>query len=139
MDVGFTQTLDFFLGLGQRLQGLKLALDGDLGAGKTHFVRALLEALEPGLGLQVTSPSFALCNRYVGSALVIDHFDLYRLEDPEELEEIGLYDSLDDPNRVSLVEWAGKFKGVAPHCTHRLRIELTPEGRVYKIEKIQPQ
>jgi len=137
MDVGFTQTLAYLLGLGKGLKGLKLALDGDLGAGKTYFVRALLEAMEPGLGLQVPSPSFALCNRYVGSEFEIDHFDLYRLEDPQELEETGLFESLDDPGRISLVEWAGKFKGVVPQCNFLLQIEITPTGRAYKIKEIQ--
>ncbi|MDT8445934.1 MAG: tRNA (adenosine(37)-N6)-threonylcarbamoyltransferase complex ATPase subunit type 1 TsaE [bacterium] len=138
MERDFKTALEFFSSLEvPRRRGLKLALDGNLGAGKTHFVRALLDCWEPGLSAQAASPSFGLCHNYVGSALVFDHFDLYRLEDRAELEETGLFESLSDPNRVTLVEWAELFPEVYRFCN--LRLWITEEGkrRHYQIQQIE--
>ena len=87
-----------------------ILLKGDLGAGKTEFVKGLAEGLaaaEP-----VTSPTFTLMNVYEGF-LTIYHFDLYRLEQPEELEGIG-FDEFVGGNGVAVVEWPDRFPSEMP-------------------------
>ncbi|RYD15371.1 MAG: tRNA (adenosine(37)-N6)-threonylcarbamoyltransferase complex ATPase subunit type 1 TsaE [Lysobacteraceae bacterium] len=77
-------------------------LRGDLGAGKTTFARALLQAL--GVGERVKSPTYSLIESYRTGDLDIHHLDLYRIADPGELEWLGL-DALWRPGSLVLVEW----------------------------------
>lgn len=85
----------------------KVQLAGDLGAGKTTFVKSLCQLL--GVTTPVTSPTFALVNEYEGrwkeEPLLIRHADFYRLETAEEAWEIGFEDFLDD-HSILLLEWA---------------------------------
>lgn len=100
--------------------GVVLCLNGDLGAGKTLFVQGLAR----GLGIQgdVTSPTFNLMNIYKGR-LTVYHFDLYRLEQEEELEEIGFYDYTEEPDGAAVIEWADKFRSCLPE--DYIEIEIT--------------
>ena len=100
--------------LGQSIgaDGLAIALVGPLGAGKTVFVRGLAE----GLGVEprsVSSPTFVIAQQYAvpQGPETLHHVDLYRLEDPEELESIGFYDMF-AAGSVLAVEWADRFPGV---------------------------
>ncbi|MDR2877473.1 MAG: tRNA (adenosine(37)-N6)-threonylcarbamoyltransferase complex ATPase subunit type 1 TsaE [Chromatiales bacterium] len=77
-------------------------LHGPLGAGKTTLVRGLLHAL--GHEGSVRSPTYALLESYAFDEVVVHHLDLYRLQDPQELEYIGLYDLL-DAGVICLIEW----------------------------------
>ncbi|HAE13995.1 MAG: tRNA (adenosine(37)-N6)-threonylcarbamoyltransferase complex ATPase subunit type 1 TsaE [Chitinophagales bacterium] len=95
LDHVVTQLLDLYPG--QRLWMLK----GQLGAGKTALVRAFCRHY--GVTDEVSSPSFGIVNSYAGDHHVF-HFDLYRLEDPSELREIGLEDYIDSGNPV-FIEW----------------------------------
>jgi tRNA threonylcarbamoyladenosine biosynthesis protein TsaE len=85
--------------------GAVLLLDGNLGAGKTAFARGVARGL--GVTKPVQSPTFTILYAHSGR-LAFYHFDLYRLEDEQELLDIGIDEYLDDEG-VSLVEWAGKF------------------------------
>jgi tRNA threonylcarbamoyladenosine biosynthesis protein TsaE len=87
-------------------QGDVILLEGDLGAGKTTFVRGLAEALgiDPG---EVTSPTFTLVQRYNGAALTLVHVDLYRLK-PQEVDDLGL-DEMVDEGCVLAIEWPDRL------------------------------
>lgn len=86
--------------------GTVIALEGDLGAGKTHFTQGLARGL--GVGEAVTSPTFNVMSVYDQGRLPLYHFDLYRLEDAAELEDIAFYDYA-EADGVSCIEWAAKF------------------------------
>ena len=83
--------------------GTVICLDGDLGAGKTLFVQNLAASL--GVQGEVTSPTFNLMNLYEDGRLPLVHFDLYRLEQEYELDEIGFYDYVENPDGLVLIEW----------------------------------
>ena len=94
--------------------GEVLALVGDLGAGKTHFVKGLAAGL--GHQSEVTSPTFTLIHEYMGGRLPLCHFDFYRLETEDDVLNIGLDDYLTPPN-VLAIEWGDKFRPVLPAHT----------------------
>ena len=100
--------------------GTVLCLVGDLGAGKTLFTQGFARGL--GVTEEVTSPTFALMNQYCGR-LPVTHFDLYRLEREEELDEIGFYEFAEPSGGVVLIEWADKFPEALPKPHIRLEIE----------------
>ena len=100
--------------------GIVLCLVGDLGAGKTLFTQGFAKGL--GVTGEVTSPTFALMNQYCGR-LPVTHFDLYRLEREDELDEIGFYEYAEDDRGVVLIEWADKFPDALPEPHIRLEIE----------------
>ena len=100
--------------------GTVLCLVGDLGAGKTLFTQGFARGL--GVMEEVTSPTFALMNQYCGR-LPVTHFDLYRLEREEELDEIGFYEFAEPSGGVVLIEWADKFPDALPKPHIRLEIE----------------
>ena len=91
--------------------GTIICLEGDLGAGKTLFVQNLAKAL--GIEENVTSPTFNLMNTNEGK-MVMYHFDLYRLEQEYELEDIGFYDYISDGDGLVVIEWADKFCDCLP-------------------------
>ena len=99
--------------------GTVLCLVGDLGAGKTLFTQGFARGL--GVTGEVTSPTFALMNQY-NERLPVTHFDLYRLEREEELDDIGFYEYAEDGRGVVLIEWADKFPDALPEPHIRLEI-----------------
>lgn len=107
---------------GELKPGSVVALRGDLGAGKTHFVKGVAAAFgaDPD---EVTSPTFTLVHEYVGGRLPIFHFDWYRLEDSDEVLRIGLDDYLSEAG-VVLIEWADKFPKLLPEGTRWLHFRV---------------
>ncbi|MDP7638405.1 MAG: tRNA (adenosine(37)-N6)-threonylcarbamoyltransferase complex ATPase subunit type 1 TsaE [Candidatus Hydrogenedentes bacterium] len=105
-------------------EGALVALIGELGAGKTCFVRGVVSAHgEPNA---VSSPTFTLVNEYPGAVLV-RHLDLYRLGGLEEIVDLG-YEELFDPREgVTLVEWAEKAEGLLPAQRVDVRLEHVQE------------
>lgn len=82
-----------------------ILLTGDVGAGKTTFVRELLKSL--GVN-NVASPTFALHHEYKGK-FKIDHFDFYRMESESELENTGFWDLMEEPKGFVIIEWPDKI------------------------------
>ena len=96
-----------------------IALYGDLGVGKTAFVRGFASVLSPQS--IVRSPTFALVNEYRAGALPLFHFDMYRIESEDDLESIGFYDYLD--RGICLVEWSERIPYALPEEYLRVTIE----------------
>ena len=94
-----------------------LALAGELGAGKTQFVKGLAVGL--GVEEPVTSPTFTLVHEHAG----LTHLDLYRLEQPEEVLAIGLDDYLESGS-VTVIEWADKFEVLIPSGARWVRFRV---------------
>jgi tRNA threonylcarbamoyladenosine biosynthesis protein TsaE len=123
--------------LGRRLAGLLfpgavVALIGPLGAGKTHFVRAVVEG-SGGDGRRVSSPTFALIHEY-DARLPVYHFDTYRLPDEAAFADLGVGEYFTG-NGVCLVEWADRVEGVLPAEHLRVTIEVTGEtSRRFAVE-----
>jgi tRNA threonylcarbamoyl adenosine modification protein YjeE len=115
-----------------------IALHGDLGVGKSAFARALIRALAGEPDLEVPSPTFTLVQTYATPRLVVGHFDLYRLSDPDELLEIGFDDALD--TALTLIEWPDRAGDRLPE--DRLDIEIgmdgTAEGRRFRFRASSP-
>lgn len=88
--------------------GLVIGLSGDLGAGKTQFVKGLARGL--GIAALVHSPTFALVNIYSGGRLTLFHWDLYRLDTRQQIVAAGLEDYL-SPAGVTVIEWAERWFG----------------------------
>lgn len=103
-----------------------LALDGDLGAGKTHFVKGLAAGLN--YTGEVTSPTFSLVHEYRGARLTCYHFDLYRLKDSAELAGIGFDEYLEDPAGVLVIEWASRFPEALPASVLTVQIDSKDEN-----------
>ncbi|HZC58576.1 MAG TPA: tRNA (adenosine(37)-N6)-threonylcarbamoyltransferase complex ATPase subunit type 1 TsaE [Chthoniobacterales bacterium] len=99
--------------------GTVLSLVGDLGAGKTEFVKGL--AIGLGFGGDVTSPTFTILHEYRGGRLALFHMDFYRLQDERELDEIGLDEYLRAAG-VCAIEWGDKFPQRLPIETVTVRI-----------------
>ena len=126
--------------LGERLAarlrpGDVIAYTGDLGAGKTAFTRVLARGL--GVADRVTSPTFTIVNEYEGGRLPLFHFDLYRMDSPEELFDIGWEDYL-ARGGVCAVEWSENVADALERDTVRVDIRRGGEEsrRVISVEPV---
>ena len=113
-----------------------VALYGDLGVGKTAFVRGFASVIAPES--LVRSPTFALVNEYRAKPRSLFHFDMYRIEDEDDLYSIGFYDYL-ERRGICLVEWSEKIPYALPEEYLRVTIEKddpnTPDSRRITVER----
>ena len=107
-------------------EGTVICLEGVLGAGKTLFVQSMARTL--GVQGEVTSPTFNLMYIYEGFCPIV-HFDLYRLNSVEELEDIGFYEYTDFPDGIVFIEWAEKFPEELPDDYVKIEIDRIKESR----------
>lgn len=102
-----------------------IAFFGDLGSGKTAFVRGLCQTLCPNA--HVCSPTFAIVNEYRGEKLDVYHFDLYRITDDDSLYATGFYDYF-DRNGVVAAEWCENIPFALPDSRYEVCFEKTGEN-----------
>jgi tRNA threonylcarbamoyladenosine biosynthesis protein TsaE len=117
-DVAATTALGARIAAGLEAGDL-VALEGDLGAGKTTLARAILRSL--GVSEDVPSPTFTLVQIYETPHLTVRHYDLYRIEKADEIRELGLDDALEEG--AALVEWPERADGRLPGAL--LHVELS--------------
>ena len=126
------ETVNFGAKIAATIEGGEIIfLKGDLGAGKTTFVRGFLNAL--GHAGNVKSPTYTLIEPYSINGRNIYHFDLYRINDPEELEAMGIRDYCDGES-ICLYEWPEQGQGVLPEADIILSLSHASSGREVKIE-----
>jgi len=105
-------------------------LEGELGAGKTTFVRAMARGL--GVREAATSPSYALVHHYEGSRGAVYHVDCFRLRDPEEAHDLD-WETLRAGDAL-LIEWPERAGGWAPRPSRRVRLALVAEPEIRRVE-----
>jgi tRNA threonylcarbamoyladenosine biosynthesis protein TsaE len=131
MDTQISSGPDDTVAAGRRLAatlpaGSVVALSGDLGAGKTHFVRGLVRGWEGDE--HATSPTFALIHEYSTPRGPVFHLDFYRASGPHEIWSAA-HDELHAPDGLVVMEWADRFPELVPATAIRIRIEHAGEGR----------
>lgn len=124
--------------LGRTLEaGAVVGLSGELGAGKTCFVRGVARAL--GVRVRALSPTFTLVNEYRGTRGPVYHVDAYRAGSEAELAALGL-DEYFDGEGVTVVEWAEKLGGLLPARAIRVHIAgVGPEPRAITVRRPRPE
>ncbi|MEY2561797.1 MAG: tRNA threonylcarbamoyladenosine biosynthesis protein TsaE [Verrucomicrobiota bacterium] len=109
----------------QARRGDVFALTGDLGAGKTQFVKGFVSGVESRA--EVTSPTFVLVHEYSDGRLPVYHFDFYRVEDRDSILRLG-FDEYVFGDGVSLIEWADRHRDLIPPHAKWLSFELKDEN-----------
>ena len=117
----------------EAVPGEIICLDGDLGVGKTVFTQGFAAGL--GIDDYVNSPTFNIVKEYEGGRLPLYHFDVYRIADPSEMEEIG-YEDYFYGQGVSIIEWPGQIEELLPKEARwvRIRKDLTKGFDYRRIE-----
>lgn len=106
------------------------SLEGELGAGKTTFVKGLGEYL--GIKAVIKSPTFVIAKRFKAlhpTIKTLYHLDCYRLEQAEDLSELGAGDFFSDPQALVAIEWGEKVKGILPSGTITIQFEVLGERK----------
>lgn len=126
-----SQTYALAAEFARKLRGGEVVfLHGDLGSGKTTFVRGVAQAL--GFNEPVRSPSFTLVNRYPidhGNIKQILHVDLYRIDDPAQLAPLALEEELGRPDTVAFIEWPQNAKGLVAEPSHEIVFSIVDNAR----------
>ncbi len=118
------QTMELGRQLGTHAQpGDIICLIGDLGTGKTHITKGIAQGLQ--VDDYITSPTFTIVNEYLGRHKLY-HFDVYRVNDPDEIEAIG-FDEYIFSEGVSIIEWANYIEELIPKEHIRIKISKLPE------------
>jgi tRNA threonylcarbamoyl adenosine modification protein YjeE len=107
--------------------GEAIALQGELGSGKTTFARAFIAAMLGSDAVEVPSPTFSLAQTYAASRAVLTHFDFYRLGRPDEVDELGFAEALE--NGIAIVEWPERVPGSLPGDRFEIRFTETADPR----------
>ncbi len=111
--------------IGQKARpGMIFCLNGDLGAGKTVFSKGVARGL--GITEPVSSPTFTMIQEYTGGRLPLYHFDVYRIGELEEMDELG-YEDYFFGQGVCLIEWSSRIDELIPEEAIRITIEKNPE------------
>lgn len=97
-----------------------ICLTGDLGVGKTHITKGIAQGLE--IHDNITSPTFTIVNEYDSGRLKLNHFDVYRVNDPDEIYAIG-FDDYIFSDAVSIIEWANYIEEILPDDLLHIKIE----------------
>ncbi|MCR5627386.1 MAG: tRNA (adenosine(37)-N6)-threonylcarbamoyltransferase complex ATPase subunit type 1 TsaE [Lachnospiraceae bacterium] len=119
---------------GRALPGWIIGFTGELGCGKTVFAKGFAKGL--GIDERVNSPTFTILHSYESGRMPFHHFDVYRIEEPEEMEEIG-YEDCFFSDGVTLVEWAELIKDIMPEETIWIKVTKNPEkGYDYRLFEI---
>ncbi|MDE1160974.1 MAG: tRNA (adenosine(37)-N6)-threonylcarbamoyltransferase complex ATPase subunit type 1 TsaE [Acidobacteriaceae bacterium] len=126
-----TRSVNGTLALGEMMTELLLApklvvLRGQLGAGKTTLVRGMAQAIGADVS-EVSSPTFTLVQEYRGRKTRLFHLDLYRLEEERELEGIGLWELMEEPDTLVMVEWGDRFASVMERADAEIFMEQGEE------------
>lgn len=108
-------------------KGAVISLVGDLGAGKTTFTKGVARGL--GIMDNVTSPTFTILNEYAGEEKRLYHFDFYRIEDPDELVELGFEDYFPSTDGLTIVEWVEKAPSVLPKQYYQITFEKIDDDK----------
>lgn len=129
------ETFELGKKLSQQIKpGQAISLEGDLGTGKT----AMTKGIAAGLGIKgpITSPTFTIVNTYEGD-VTFHHFDVYRVDDADELYAIG-WDEYFSDDAVTVVEWGDRVIDILPPDTIRIKItrdSTNPDTRIFNIER----
>ena len=102
-----------------------IELVGDVGAGKTTFVRGLAKGL--GVKCELSSPSFTISRSYAGEKYILTHYDFYRLSDPGLMAE-DLAESISDPQTITVIEWGQSIADILPKGTKNITIKYVDEN-----------
>lgn len=119
------ETFDIGVEMGKKAKpGDVICLEGDLGTGKTVFSQGFAAGL--GIDDVISSPTFTILKEYYEGRIPMYHFDVYRIGDEDEMDEIGYYDKIDGDG-VCLIEWSSLIKDILPEKCIRVCIEKNTE------------
>lgn len=123
-----TRSVNGTIALGEMMTELLRApklvlLRGDLGAGKTTLVKGIAAALGAAQADEVASPTFTLVHEYRGRNVMLYHLDLYRLDNDSELEALGVWEMLEQPDALVLAEWGERFPALVARADGEVLIE----------------
>lgn len=128
----YEETVDFAKSFANEIpNGSVIGYLGDLGAGKTAFTTGFVKGL--GIDMDVSSPTFAICNEYHGNGKTVYHFDMYRIDGWDDLYSTGFFDYLDTGAYI-IAEWSENIYGALPENSIMIEIiKLSDNERKFKI------
>jgi len=124
------ETQDLAQNLAKKYQnGSVVALIGDLGAGKTTFTQGFAKGL--GITQKLLSPTFVLMRQYriPGNRNMLLHIDLYRLDEIDQIQQLGIQEIIDNQDNIVLIEWADKLGSLLPKNAVKIKINLIKEDQ----------